>query len=137
MSTNFNAWRDDNRSQHASPDMSLESSLTPMQPSPPSPVDFDMGPIPRTADDFARTYHAWYTQSLHNPDVAGPPLMPYIVRENLPSPTQTPITIRTPTSPRSPIPRAGHMPRTPRVNLPSQPQSPGLFAPNPLVQPNI
>ena len=29
------------------------------------------------------------------------------------------------------------MPRTPRVNLPSQPQSPGLFAPNPLVRPNI
>ena len=29
------------------------------------------------------------------------------------------------------------MPRTPRVNLPSRPQSPGLFAPNPLVRPNI
>ena len=29
------------------------------------------------------------------------------------------------------------MPRTPRVNLSSQPQSPGLFAPNPLIQPNI
>jgi len=135
--SNFNAWRDDNQSQHASPQMSLESSLTPTQ-SPPSPVDFNMGPIPQTADDFAWMYQNWYIQSLHDPNAAGPPPMPFIVQQPPPSRFQTPITIRTPASPRSPIPRAGHMPRTSRVNLPlSQPQSPGLFAPNPLVRPNI
>jgi len=88
---NFNAWRDDNWSQHASPNMSPESLLTPTR-SPPSPVDFNMGPI-QTADDFARLYLNWYTQSLRDPNAAGPAPMLFIVWENFPSPHQTPITI--------------------------------------------
>jgi len=53
--SNFNTWRDDNRSQHTSPDMSTESSLMPTQ-FPSSPVDFEMGPVLCTADNFARMY---------------------------------------------------------------------------------
>jgi len=135
MSTNFNIWRNDNQSQHTFPEMSPESSLMPTQ-SPPSPIDFTMGPI-HMADDFAQTHLNWYTHSLHNASAAGPPPILFIVQENFPSPHQTSITIHTPASPCSPIPQAGFMPRTPQVNLPSWPQSPGLFAPNPLVQPNI
>jgi len=115
--SNFNAWRDDNWSQHASSNMSPETSLTPTQSSP-SPVDFDMGPISHTADDFTQMYQNWYMQSLHDPNSAGPPPMLFIIRQPPSSPHQTPITIWTPAFLRSPLPWAGYMSRTPRVNLP-------------------
>ena len=60
--------------------------------SPPSPIDFTMGSV-HTADNFARTYLNWYTHSLCNANAVGPPPMPFIIRENFPSPAQTPITI--------------------------------------------
>lgn len=101
-----------------------------------SPIDRDQ--IMSSPQDFQDAYNAWYLQYLVDPATAERPPQPYAGR------LQSPIQIQPPPTPcdygyspmqhvYSSVPRAGTMPHSspPRVNLPSQIQTPtrGLFAP--------